>query len=196
VPPRRQSSWTDIDGESVNGLGGMNRSNAWSCPQGRPGWSGFPGWGSGAPTGTSAAGGNYTLNAYLYQFEPIDTGVAGTSTPYSLIWDIAYHTGLKHERKARYPSTTLASLDGYVNYNNFSGGTYTIQAYAPAWTTAYDDNIAYRSNRLYPYHNRAQNHLFLDGHAKALPLDRFLAGDTAWNSEYLRMAKGLRGSGL
>jgi prepilin-type N-terminal cleavage/methylation domain-containing protein len=190
------NSWTDTHGKTTNGLGGLNRNNAWSCPQDRPGWSDFPGWNGTGSSNSWVGGGNYTLNPVLYQFEPIDGGTILTSSLYSMIWHVTYRIGLRHERRAHYPSTTIATYDGYTWYNNTVDGTYTDVAYPPAWSAFPTDNAAYRNHKLYPYHHRVQNHLFLDGHVKALPLDRFLAGDLGWSAEYFRMAMGQRAAGL
>jgi len=153
-------TWTTYSGMKYIGLAATNTSNIYTCPQGRPGYGLF---------GLSfnwRGGGSYTMSYHLFHMMLPD------GTYYGGSWSTMVGKGWLRESRVKNPSHKIAILDGYVNYNMWTAGTYTWPAYRPAWVDGTGDttqpNPYGRSNYRWPYHLGQGNHLFLDGHVQGL----------------------------
>jgi prepilin-type N-terminal cleavage/methylation domain-containing protein/prepilin-type processing-associated H-X9-DG protein len=175
-------TWTDADGERVVGLATSNLRNAWTCPQGRPGWDTYSG------IRTTIGAGNYTINPFVYNFYPPGANTSSDADRYGPNWaGTLYKTGFRRVTLTRRPSTSIMISEGYVNYNNWSNGTVT----APNWPLAnHAACIPNMSNSRYLWHADIGNYVFVDGHVGRIKQSIFKTHEATYRPELYRMAHG------
>lgn len=151
--------WTNINGQRYTGLPNKDRNNAWTCPTRRTGW----GWGLGW---NNDFGGSYSMNTLIFQFTPEGNNSAVTYNIYGDDKVRPADEGIRHESRARMPSTTIIMHEGRATSSTVGNNGNIATGYAPAYFSAYNVNIVFRSSANFPWHNEIANALFLDGHVK------------------------------
>lgn len=167
-------TWVDVDGERVEGLPRTHVSNAWTCPQPRPGW-GLSNSASANRRHSGQEGGNYSINPYLYAFVPPGADPAQPNVGYGP------HSGQHNESslgvimrvdRVKRPSSTFQFYDGLLN-NSQPNSSYTDMAYPQADRQSANYILARRSHQLWVFHNKISNFGFVDGHVKAWSFDPY-----------------------
>ncbi len=180
--PAPIGTWTDADGERYTGLPVNHLRNAWTCPQGRPGWDIYSG------SRSVIGAGNYTINPFTYSFYPPGNDSSLPAHRYGPEWaGPLYEPALRRINMARRPSTTVMMSEGYVNYNNWSDGTTTIVAWPPA---NHATCIPNRSNSRHLWHADVGNYLFVDGHVGRMKQSIFKTHESTYRPELYRMSHG------
>lgn len=162
APVNSSGTWTNSQGQAFTGVPSTHRKNAWTCPTIRPGWQLGSVW-------NTNYGGNYTMNPVLFFFLPPGNVLSPTTNPanYGQDTNTLQELGLRHESRARLPSSTISMFEGSVVQNGANTATgYSRTQYNPAQRATANQNAVYRNSPTHPWHANIANALFLDGHVK------------------------------